>query len=30
MADEDIMSEGNNDAMGKKLLGLCSCLNNIK
>ena len=24
------MSEGNNDAMGKKLLGLCSCLNNIK
>jgi hypothetical protein len=27
MADEDITSEGNNDAMGKKLLGLWSRLN---
>lgn len=27
MADEDITSEGNNDALGKKLLGLLSHLN---
>jgi hypothetical protein len=27
MADEDITSEGNNDAVGKKLLGLLSRLN---
>jgi hypothetical protein len=29
MADEDITSEGNNDALGKKLLGLLSRLNEL-